>query len=268
MTATAENLPASIPDDGFDYDSDDEQRLIQGARYVCDVTQPEPWLQQPGSIPLDVTRERLVLTTRTVLRRWDDKRVVEFKIKLKGQAFPSEDELNSGVPKNQWRKGPSGKPQGPWQMTWLTYLLDVISGERGTFVTTSVGGRICVSELRDDVAWMRQLRGSTAAPVVLLGLKPFPTNFGMKQRPLLQPVRWVELGAATEIAGKQLEHKPELKALPIDEERRAAGFITEGHAGSRVKLNEVKPTSTKEAIDDEMPPWDDDVSDVGTGKKS
>jgi hypothetical protein len=241
MSAAEKTVPAPIYDDGFDGEPDTD-RMIQGVRYVCDITKPEPWLQQPGSIPVDVTREKLVMTSRTVLRRWQNNRVIDTKIKCKDVPFPSADELNDEVPREQWQKGPSGELQGPWQKAWFVYLLDVQSGERATFVTTSIGGSICVTELRENIAWMRKLRGHAVAPIVLLKLKPFPTKYGMKQQPWLRPVRWVGLGTDAGIA-EQLEHKPELKALPD-----AAG----------PQLKDVKPISTKEAINDELPPWNDD----------
>jgi hypothetical protein len=227
------NVPAPIIDDGFDGEPDGD-RDVQGTRYVCDVTKPEPWLEQPGDIPVDVTRERLVMSSRTVLRRWENNRVVDKIIKCKDVPFPDVDKLNEQISREQWRKGPSGEPQGPWQKAWYVYLFDVQSGERATFITTSIGGRIAVVEIREDIGWMRKLRGHAVVPVVLLGLKPFPTKFGMKQRPWLRPVRWAELGAAG--IADQLEHKPEPKALPD-----ATG------------LKEVRPISAKEALDDELP---------------
>jgi hypothetical protein len=243
-----QNLPA-IPDDGFD--SDDNENLIQGSRLVCDVTQPVAWMLQPGGVPVEVNCERLVMTSRTALRKWLNNRVVETIVKVKGQAFPTADELNGREPRSEWRPGMTGELVGPWQMAWFVQLLDVQSGERMTFVTTSIGGRIAVTDLREDIAWMKKLRGAEVAPIVTLGLKPFPTKYGLKQRPWLRPVRWVHMGG--EGLTPVLEHKPELKALPSDEERRAAGFNPD--AVVQV-LKPAKPVTTKEAISDELP--DDD----------
>jgi hypothetical protein len=252
-----ENLPIPIPDDGFGADSDVD-RLIQGGRIHCDVTKSPSWLAQPGSVPVDTTRERLVMTSRTANRRWEDDRVVEEIVKVKGEPFPSADTLNEAIPKARWRDGPNGL-QGPWQLTMFVMMLDVQSGERCTFVTTSIGGRIAVTELRDDIAWMRRLRGADVAPVVLLDLKPFPTRYGVKSRPWLRPTRWVVLG------GGELATLPEPtpKLLPGAEEKRAAGLNPDSGGGGRVKLKDVKPVTTSEAIGDELPPWDDDISDVG-----
>src|SRR6266498_2795207 len=107
------NLPASIPDDGFDINTISDN-LIQGARVVCDVTKPTPWLEQPGDIPVDVDRERLIMTSRTANRRWEDDRIVDTRVKLKGQPFTSANELNAAVPKSEWRTGLNGEPVGPW----------------------------------------------------------------------------------------------------------------------------------------------------------
>ncbi len=117
-----------------------------------------------------------------------------------------------------------------------------------TYLNSTTGARIAVENLRDKVRWMRTLRGESVVPLVTLGNAPMRTRFGQKLRPDFQITSWVELGVG--IAGEQ----PETKALPSDEQKRAAGFIPEGHTGGRTKgMMPIKPVSYAEDLNDEIP---------------
>jgi hypothetical protein len=174
-------------------------------------------------------------------------------VKTKGVPLPDIDELNEAAPKSEWRDGPNG-PQGPWQWATFVYLLDPQTAGRATYVGGSIGARIGVAELQNNVADMRALRGEACCPVVMLGLKPMKTkNFGVRQRPYFQPVRWVLLNTGQAIA-PAIEHRPEQKQLP---QQPPQGYPDDYQGDGRVtnqapKLKEVQRPSLREELDDEI----------------
>ena len=78
---------------------------------------------------------------------------------------------------------------------------------------------------------MRALRGEKVVPVVTLDAKPMPTKFGQKMRPEFTIIEWRDLG------GLQATTVPAIE-----------------HLG-----RPVKPASTEEELDDEVPTFDDEI---------
>jgi hypothetical protein len=108
------------------------------------------------------------------------------------------------VDKANWPLNLNSKPEHPWKLTRYLYLLDTATGEFSTFWTDTIGGRVAVDELNDQVESMRQLRPG-AHPVVQLRSVPMPTSHGgTKPRPHFKIAGWKQADGAVvqaQIAG-------------------------------------------------------------------
>jgi hypothetical protein len=252
-TSATEKLPAAISTDGWndDYQEATADRPIQGTILRC---VDGHWSDRDGrNFPADV--QLLALATTEVCQHWEgsgeDAKLLETIVKRPGHPLPSITDLNGKIPESEWATDLNGNPRPPWQRAHVVYFLAEGSAERFTYINSTIGARIAVEALRDKVKWMRAMRGESVVPFVRLSNKPMKTKFGQKLRPDFEIVSWVELGVG--IASEQ----PEPKALPTDEERRAAGLIPEGHTGGRTKPKRgampVKPVSYAEDLNDEIP---------------
>jgi hypothetical protein len=109
----------------------------------------------------------------------------------------------------------------------VVYLIDPISAATYTFISATVGARIAVERLSDQVRTMRALRGENVVPLVELGSAPMKTRFtASKQRPAFTVVEWRYLGGGNGGA-PAIEHKP----------------------------TPVEPVTLAEELNDEIPSW-------------
>jgi hypothetical protein len=212
-------------DDGWS-DIEVDDRVIQGALAKC---VDGHWSTKDGATP---PKQLLALATTTVLQLWEDKMPVETIIKRSGQPWPDVDELNAKIPEENWEIGLDGEPRPPWQKQFVVYLLDPNSAAKFTFANGTVGARIAVANLKDQIKWMRAMRGDNVVPLVELSNKPMKTKFGQKLRPDFKIVGWRNLGV-----GLSKEAAP-------------------------LQIGSVAPPSIGEEMRDSIP-WDDGVPDLG-----
>jgi hypothetical protein len=217
------SLPAVISNDGWDdnyHEEIAEDRVIQGTILRCTDGH---WSDRDGrTFPPDT--KLLALATTMILQHWQNQTPVQTIVKRPGHPLPSVKELNDRIPESEWETGLDDEPRPPWQSSHVVYLLAEGTAEKFTYVNSTIGARIAVENLRDRVKMMRALRGEAVVPLVTLGNAPMKNRFGQKLRPEFRIVSWVELGVS--IASEQPAAP---KALPSDEERRAAGLIPEEH---------------------------------------
>jgi hypothetical protein len=94
------------------------------------------------------------------------------------------------VDEKDWPLDLNGKPAHPWRWTRFLYLLDVKTGEISTFSSSTIGGRVAIDELRDQISFMRKARAD-AIPIVALASKDMATQFGSaKPRPYFRICGW------------------------------------------------------------------------------
>jgi hypothetical protein len=127
----------------------------------------------------------LVVDWTTVLRRWKDKKP-EYITK---HPLPDPKELNAAIPQSEWEIGLDGKPQEPWKLTCVIYLVDILkTGTLFTYAHDTWGAIQAYNILEEQIAVMRMLRGEHVFPVVLLDKRPWKSpRYGMQMRPHLQP---------------------------------------------------------------------------------
>jgi hypothetical protein len=140
------------------------------------------------------------------------------------------------VEKADWPLNLNGQPEHPWKWTRYLYLLDTATGEISTFSSSTIGGRIGIDELRDQIAFMRRVRPD-AIPIVALQSKDMPTSFGgTKPRPHFKILGWKtrgDVGPQNLLAGPEQKNAfdpPTSKELLVDEVPFDDGVPTFGGA--------------------------------------
>jgi hypothetical protein len=104
----------------------------------------------------------------------------EYLMRKTGEVRPPKPHIDE----SDWPIGRlSGVPEHPWRLTHYLYLLDAATGEVSTFWSNTIGGRIAIDQLSDQVKFMRQAQPD-AIPVVALESRDMPTQYGAtKPRP-------------------------------------------------------------------------------------
>jgi hypothetical protein len=118
----------------------------------------------------------------------------EYRMRALGEPRPAQ----PVVPKEDWPLNLNGVPEHPWRWTQYIYLLDTATGEISTFWTNTIGGRIAIDQLSDQVDFMRRVRPD-AIPIVALESRDMPTQFGgTKPRPHFAIRGWKTAGGTVE----------------------------------------------------------------------
>jgi hypothetical protein len=165
-----------------------------------------------------------------VLQKWIDKAPVHTSFLASGEQVDVE-RLNAECPREEWSEDLNGKPRGPWQVQHVVYMVDMETMARFTYPTSTVGGSIAITDLKDAVKLMRRFKGGGIYPVVSLAAKHMNTRFGGRQRPHFQIKRWISFG-------------PDGTALPAP--APAAKALPSGaHA--------VEEPTLREEMDDDIP---------------
>jgi hypothetical protein len=151
--------------------------------------------------PLPLGRQYLVLEMREGWRRLEAGMKPEWLMREPGEPQPEQPH----VPESEYVVDLSGNRVSPWRyLKWL-YLVDAQTGVISTLEVGSVGGMMSVTELGQQIAGMRQLKGAEAIPIIELGVQPFKTKFGMKKRPAFDIVGWRVANTET---SRALIHEP------------------------------------------------------------
>ena len=138
--------------------------------------------------------------TKVWIKFIDGKRVgyKPYRVALKEQPPPRE-ELDD-LDESSWPKR-DGKPNDPWVFQYLLPLENLETGEVVIFTTSTVGGRIGVSELAGAYAHQkiakRKADQPSGQPIIRLSWKEMPTKYGTKRpRPHFEIVGWDETEAS------------------------------------------------------------------------
>jgi hypothetical protein len=186
---------AKISQDGFAYadgiEGEERSSVIKGR--LVKFTNDAAWLTTDDE-ELSGDLELVVIDIARVVQKWADGNPIETRMLAPDEKVPDVKALNEETPRKEWIDGPDGQKRGPWQFQHLVYLLNPETMDVFTFATGTVGGAICVRDIRDRTNWMRRFRGSGVYPVVTLSDVFMNTRFGGRQRPHFKAVRFVALG--------------------------------------------------------------------------
>jgi hypothetical protein len=228
-------------DDTVEGEDSATNRLIQGQKVK--FSNQATWTIGEGE-ELPKTRELVAANVTRVTQKWGDGQPIETRILEPGEKFPDVEKLNANTPQSEWREGPDGKLHGPWQNSYVVYLLDMNNAERFTYVASTIGAGIATRDLIDRTRWMRSFRGANVYPVVTLSNTFMNTRFGGRQRPHFIVKRWVALG------GEGAVPPTEPPALTGPQTVAPPKEATSDNANKKPDLKEVKPVTLNEELND------------------
>jgi hypothetical protein len=115
------------------------------------------WIANGEIIGPDV--ELLVEDLSRVVQKWgkDKGPPLETIVLGPGQKFPDVEDMNERIPRTEWIQGMAGL-KGPWQAGFILHLLDMRTMTKYDWPTATVGGAICIRQLRDRIVSMRKFR--------------------------------------------------------------------------------------------------------------
>jgi hypothetical protein len=135
--------------DGFDTYTDElDSRLLQGT--LIKFTNAYTWVTRAGEeIPTD--KEFIAVDLKCVETKWpiDKSAPPQTRVLSPGDKFRDVKRLNEETPKSEWREH-DGQLKGPCENQLYLYLIDQLA-KRYTYVTSTVGGHIAISELVQKV---------------------------------------------------------------------------------------------------------------------
>jgi hypothetical protein len=178
--------------DGFDTYTDEvegeddsslDSRLLRGTRIK--FTNEYTWTTMAGD-EISSNEEFIVDDIVRVEAKWSkDKNAPPYtRVVPPGEKFRSMKKLNEESPKSEWIEGPNGQPKGPWEIQRYVYLLDRLM-KKYTYVTSTIGGGIAVSQLVEQVKDAREVYGPGVYAKVRLSDTWMKTRYSKegRQRP-------------------------------------------------------------------------------------
>jgi hypothetical protein len=240
LMATTATLPMMAG--SFDDQTDDgRDRLIQGTILAC---VDGKWTARDES---ELPDKLIAIQTAQAVQHWKDGRPVPGDTTTT-RPLPDVEYLNSQIPIDQWEKGFDDEPRAPWQHQHIAYLLDPETFATYTFINSTYGAMLAVSDLKEQVRMIRGVRGGAIVPVVELASKPMKTKRGMKQRPSFRVLDWIELGGH----GQAPQPVPAPVVPPV---KPAPTMIEHTPAKSAIERigSSVEAVSFQEELDDELP---------------
>jgi hypothetical protein len=199
MMTTVATQPQPRPLDNFaSYDDSvqtvdgdrDRSSLLPGTRLK--FTNEATW-ESPEGVDFS-GKHLLAVNVRRTEVKWGDGVPAEVIELGPGERYRDLDAVNETIDKSEWREGPSGQLQGPWQRQHVLELIDVKTMETLSWPTATVGGSIAIRELVEKIQRMRRFRGEHVYPLVKLDHKPMRTRYGGRERPHLEVLAWFRVG--------------------------------------------------------------------------
>jgi hypothetical protein len=171
-------------------------------------TNESTWIHSVSKEPLATDFAPVVVDVERTIVDWSDKQRPITRVLTPGERIPDLEAMNEAVPKEKWSTDLNGQPRGPFQLQYVTFLLDLKTLDRYSFPTSTVGGSIATRELVDKIRWMRRYRGNHVCPQVLLSDTFMRTRFGGarggRQRPHFIIKQWMQLGGGSSSGGPEL----------------------------------------------------------------
>jgi hypothetical protein len=170
--------------DGFDaYGDELDRRLLKGTQIR--FTNAYTWVTRAGD-EMPANEEFIASDVKRVEAKWtkDKNAPPQTRVLLPGEKFRDVKKLNEEAPRDQWVEGPNGQLKGPCENQHYLYLLDRLM-KRYTYVASTIGGNIAVSELVLQVRDARFVYGPDTYAKVRLSDTWMKTSYSKdgRQRP-------------------------------------------------------------------------------------
>src|SRR5215471_6349296 len=170
--------------DGFDtYGDELDRRLLQGTQIK--FTNAYTWVTRAGE-EIPTSEDFIASDVVRVEAKWskDKNAPPHTRVLLPGEKFRDMKKLNEETPKSEWIEGPNAQLKGPWENQHYLYLLDRLM-KRYTYVASTIGGNIAVSELVQQVRDARMVYGPDTYAKVRLSDTWMKTSYSKdgRQRP-------------------------------------------------------------------------------------
>jgi hypothetical protein len=170
--------------DGFDtYGDELDRRLLQGTQIR--FTNAYTWVTRAGEeMPTD---ENFIATNVVrVEAKWTKNKNAppQTRVLRSDEKFRDMKELNEATPRDEWVESPSGQPKGPWEKQHYLYLLGRLM-KRYTYVASTIGGNIAISDLVQQVRDARMVYGPDTYAKIRLSDTWMKTSYSKdgRQRP-------------------------------------------------------------------------------------
>jgi hypothetical protein len=216
--------------DGLDGLGDgDGRRLIKGMKIR--FTNDSQWMAGEEEIAKD--REFLVIKIVKAKQKWIGGQPVETYVLPAYEPITDIEVLNkAALPEEMTEK--FGKMVGPWDWSYVAYLIDPKTSQIFTYPTNTEGGGQAIRDLRETVGMARRMHGDGVYPRVRLGDTFMKTRYGGRQRPAFDILGYEELGAPAPTAlpaseAKQIE--PPKPADPVEQKADKPADPVEPKAG-------------------------------------
>lgn len=197
-----------------------EKRLIQGQLVKFNEGK---WLLGKEAVEIKEGGRFEARSGAVAWAKWRGGKTVDYRQPKPGMAMPTREELGDDDP-SQWELGPDDKPRDPWRLTFFVYLEDPQTAEVFTFSTASWGGRNCVETLAAQTKRMRE-KHPDAVPMVELRSAPMKTRYGLKSKPVLKVVGWLNTDLdPARVVGPAPKPTPKLSTAKVAEELNDVPF--------------------------------------------
>jgi hypothetical protein len=171
--------PGAVGDDGFN--SSNSNRAT--AAYLK-WTDTLGWHDRDGCKP---PSPLLVWKMAEFAGSWQDRQLLK-------EPLSKLEQLNAAVPESELERDQNGKPIPRWKHFVGIYFIDPATGKGFRYEHSTWGARKMADELSESVTNMRILRGSTCLPLVQPAEKPWKLDTGLRKRPVLDIINFKTFG--------------------------------------------------------------------------
>jgi hypothetical protein len=222
-----------------------KDRLILGEILKCVDGR---WATKDGQ-ELPLGTRLFVQGMERAMQCWKGEELLDQLVERPDTPLPDPEELNEKIPEAEWELGFDGKPQPPWALYYVTYLLDPATAGTYTHINKTTGARIAFDRLRGCIENGRMLYGDGVVPLIELATRPMKTAFGQKMRPEFPVVEWRSFGS-----GRRLP-PPDGNGSAGAAEKLEKPKKPDGKPAAKNSLpgKPVKPIALKEQLDDDIP---------------
>jgi len=247
-----------------------KRRVIIGEKAKCI---DGVWTYGEDALPMP---KQPVLITKIlrVVQCWKDGAYLETYFEDEGP-LPDLGELNDQVPQAEWEIA-YNKPNPPWALFHVVYMVEPVTGEFFTFSNSSTGAKIGYEKLADKFDMMSRLRGPNIRPLVnltsrkwrivaldLIKIRPEYTilewrDLGTDPQPaqLPAPADKDPTGAAVKLPRETTTNEPPPREKDSSSQSPAAAAIARPPAEKKTKVTigrPVPPITREEEFNDKIP---------------